>query len=115
MLLTITALLLSGNEFEEAMETPPEQPPVSVTDTLNVVLKEIIISRQRAYKTTMTEDYDKLEDVNVRGRLRMAIEVRLGEKEILALAADEIEQRLLPDGIEANGERKATHVKRRKY
>ena len=115
MLLTISALLFGIDEFEQAMETPPERPPLSILDTLNLVLKKIIISRQRAYKTTMTEDYDQLRDATVQGRHRMAIEVRLGEKEILASATKEIEKRLSVDGNEANAESNAAHVKRRKY
>ena len=115
MVLTITALLLNPNEFEQAMEEPPEHPPLSMKSTLDLVLKEIIVTRRSAYKTTIAEDYGLLNDTTLQRRHRMAIEVRLGEKEILALAANAIEQQAPANGKESNEEENAGHVKRRKY
>ena len=43
--------------------------------------------RQRADKSTLAEDAALLRDLTVQGRQRIAVKVRLGEKEILALAA----------------------------
>ena len=73
-----------------------------MTTILNLVLREIIATRQQAYETTIAEDHGLLEDVTIQGRRRMAIEVRLGEKEILAMAAEEINNRspaLNPEGV----------------
>ena len=65
----------------------PDQPPLSLLPTLDLVLKESVSHRQRAYRSTLAEETALLEDLTVRGRQRMAVEVRLGEKEILAMAA----------------------------
>ena len=65
--------------------------PPSLLTTLGSVLKEIIFRKQKAYKETMEEDVALLDDSTVLGRRRMAIEVRLGEKEILAMAALQVD------------------------
>lgn len=115
MIFTITALLLSFDDFNRAMDERPESPPSSMLTTLDLVLKEIITSRQKAYKTTIAEDRDLLNDTTVQGRRRMAIEVRLGEKEILALAANQIDKKFPSHGQEANEQKNADHAKRRKF
>ena len=68
-----------------------EQPPFSLLPTLDLVLK-IISHRQRAYRSTLAEDTALLEDLTVRGRQRMAVEVRLGEKKQLAMAAFQVDE-----------------------
>jgi len=114
MILTITALLLNPDDIEQAMEESPEQPPSSMLTTLDLVLREIVTSRQKAYKTTIAEDYGKSNDVTLQRRHKMAIEVRLGEKEILALAASEIDKRISSHTGEANHDVNADHAKRQK-
>ena len=89
LILTITALLLDTDAAKRALagiEAPNKAPLVLLT-TLGLILKEIISHRQKAYTTTLEEDLALLEDLTIQGRQRMAIEVRLGEKEILAMAA----------------------------
>ena len=66
--------------------------PQSLLTTLGLVLNEIISHKQRAYQTTMEEDIALLNESTVLGRRRMAIEVRLGEKEILAMAALRVDE-----------------------
>ena len=105
------ALLLDADDFEQSMEERPEILPPAMSNTINDVLKEIISSRQKAYKTTIAEDYDLLNDVAIPLRRRMAIEVRLGEKEILALAADHVDKKIPGHGQEADDQESA---KRRK-
>lgn len=76
LVLTITALLLDTEQFEQGLEEPPEHPPPSMQRTLGFVLKKVVSSRQSSYKTTIAEDYAILDDPTVHGRRRMAIEVR---------------------------------------
>lgn len=116
LLLTITALLLDAADYEKAVvaDEPLDQPPAAMRRTLCQVFKSIITKRTEAYQTTIAEDIRLLADPSVQGRRRMATEVRLGEKEILALAADEIDNqlaRLLQAQNQANN---SNNVKRRK-
>ena len=48
------------------------------------VLKAIVSKRTKQYATSIAEDEDLLAKADMKGRLRMAIEVRLGEKRLLA-------------------------------
>ena len=91
---TITAFLLDTDAAKKAttkMKMPKKLPP-SLLTTLGLVLNEIISHKQKAYKTSMEEDIALLDDSTVLGRRRMAIEVRLGEKEILAMAALRVDE-----------------------
>jgi len=53
------------------------------------VLALVVCARARQYSTSMAEDKSFLKDGTLSKRIRMAIEMRLGEKEILAEAATE--------------------------
>lgn len=114
LILTITALLLNAEDLREALEKPPEKPPQSVTRSLNSVLKKVIFSRQNSYTTTIAEDANLLDDPTIQGRHRMAVAVRLGEKEILAMAGDEVERRIAKTGVPAREDQENSQVKRRK-
>ncbi len=115
-MLTITALLLDAEDFKAALGNSPEKPPQPVLMSLNLVLKKIISSRQSAYSTTIAEDAALLDDPTVQGRrrMRMAIQVRLGEKEILAMANDEVERRITKLDLKAREEEDTNQIKRRK-
>lgn len=76
LILTIVALLLDDEELEQVPEEPLETVPTSMQHRLNLVLKKIVASRQKSYKTTIAEDYALLGNSAVQGRRRMAIEVR---------------------------------------
>lgn len=76
LILTVVALLLDREEFEQVPEEPLETVPASMQHRLNLVLKKIVASRQKSYKTTIAEDYALLGNSAVQGRRRMAIEVR---------------------------------------
>ena len=115
LVLTITALLSEDEDFKEALEDPPGRPPSHLRMPLALVLRRIISSRQSAYKTTIAEDTALLGDATVQGRRRMAIEVRLGEKEILALASDEIEKRIVKHQSAIGEEQGVSHFKRRRF
>lgn len=100
LILTITALLLDTDAAKQALAgiEAPNQPPLVLLTTLGAILKEIISHRQKAYRTTLAEDVALLEDLTIRGRQRMAIEVRLGEKEILAMAALRVDETIADIG-----------------
>ena len=115
LVLTITALLSEDEDFKEALEDPPGRPPSHLRMPLALVLRKIISSRQSAYKTTIAEDAALLEDATVQGRRRMAIEVRLGEKEILALVSDEIEKRIVKYQSANGEEQDVSQFKRRRF
>ncbi|KAL2038519.1 hypothetical protein N7G274_008858 [Stereocaulon virgatum] len=114
LVFTITALLLDSEDFMEALDDPPAQLPTYLRIPLALVLRKVISLRQSAYRTTIAEDITLLDDADLQGRRRMAIEVRLGEKEILAKAADEIEQRIARMDPATEQDQIASHAKRRK-
>ena len=99
----------------EALEDTPEQSPTFLRMPLALVLRKVISLRQDAYWTTIAEDATLLEDADLQIRRRMAIEVRLGEKEILAKAADEVEQRIARMESAAEQDQIASHAKRRRF
>ena len=115
LVLTITALLSEDEDFKGAPEDPPGRPPSHLRMPLALVLRKIILSRQSAYKTTIAEDTALMGDATVQGRRRMAIEVRLGEKEILALASEEIEKRIIKQQAAAGEEQDVSQFKRRRF
>lgn len=112
LILTITALLLDKDAAKQAIARtrPPKQPPLHLLTTLSLVLKEIISDRQKAYKTTLAEDIALLHDLTVQGRRRIAIEVRLGEKEVLSMAALRVDDAI----ADIREDETTSHVKRRK-
>ena len=57
------------------------------------LLHEVIRCRQNDYIKSIAEDVKALQDDKIQGRHRMAIKVRLGEKEILALSSDFVNQK----------------------
>lgn len=113
LILTITALLLDADAAKQSIVRTPKQPPPLLLTTLGLVLKEIISQRQKAYKTTSAEDIALLEDPSVQGRKRMAIEVRLGEKEILDMAALQVDETIADIHSLSRAEEEKSHVKKR--
>ena len=57
------------------------------------ILREVLHDRQTQYPTSLMNDVKLLQDKSIKGRHRMAIEVRLGEKRILAEALAHLENR----------------------
>lgn len=60
-----------------------------------LILKKIIILHMNTYQTTIAEDAVLLQHSTLQRRTRMAVEIRLGEKEILAAALHYVEKRLV--------------------
>ena len=76
----------------------PEEP--RFTSRMKSALKEILLERLKSYSTTMADDQVALQDNNLTKRLFMAIEVRLGEKEIIAQCLDSLQRQLDDDNDE---------------
>jgi SET domain-containing protein 6 len=86
LLLTIQALATDpkDNDQLQSMNKAPTRPTSTLVSEL---LFAILEDRLQEYKTTIAEDQAVLNDDSLPLRRRQAIEVRLGEKEILARAA----------------------------
>ena len=73
------------------------------------VMARAIATRQGQYATSIQQDEEMLRNPAVQGRLRMAVEVRVGEKyllqESLAFANEQVEQHRQP--VEESGDRPA--------
>ena len=112
----MTTLLLDTADYEKAVASPqvPDRPPAYMRMSLLTILKSIIAKRTEAYRTIIAEDTTLLTDKNVSGRHRMAVEVRLGEKEILVMAAHEADQRLAKLQELQNETNGSTNPKKRK-
>ncbi|KAL9102901.1 MAG: hypothetical protein Q9163_001993 [Psora crenata] len=118
--LTIVALLMDKAKFDEEEVAPftlwdIDTHPIP-TDVYHV-LRDVIMQRQRTYATTIAQDAEMLKHNALQKRHRMAVEVRLGEKEILAVGLDNINnwiaERALQDKPE--GKHDIEPTKRRKF
>lgn len=89
--LVIHACVIDQEAFEEEMRIKEAPEEVLFDLDTALVLKEILIQRRHSYGTSIAEDVFLLQNESIRGRTRMAVEVRLGEKEILAAALDSVE------------------------
>ena len=54
------------------------------------ILEAVLVGRSAQYRTTASDDEELLRDVLLQGRYRMAVEVRLGEKNLLVEALEEV-------------------------
>lgn len=86
-----------------ANETPEEP---RFTCKMGVALREVLLTHLKSYKTTIAEDTALLQDDRLSRRLRMAVEVRLGEKELVAVALDGLQRQMeaLFDGLQGTDE-----------
>ena len=92
--LVIHACLLSQEAFEEEMNAREAPDETSFDLGTALVLRKVLSQRRTSYGTSIAEDVALLQDESVKGRTRMAVEVRLGEKEILAAAIDSVEKQI---------------------
>ncbi len=88
--LLIYACIMDQETFEKEMKVKkvPDKAPFDIDTAL--LLRKIFIQRRDLYRTSIAEDVTLLQSNSVEGRTKMAIEVRLGEKEILAAALDSV-------------------------
>lgn len=94
LILLIHAYTMNWDTFNaatKASEIPNEMP---LNRDVALVLMKIIVGRFKSYNTSVAEDVVLLRDSELDDRHRMAIEVRLGEKEILAAALDCVRARV---------------------
>jgi hypothetical protein len=87
----LDVLSMDGTSLEyeiEADEAPGESEFTLETAQL---LTQVLTERRNDYKTTIAEDVALLRDNALPKRHRMAIEVRLGEKEIIATALNSLQ------------------------
>ena len=75
----------------DANETPEEP---RFTRETGVALREVLLTHLKSYKTTIAEDTARLQDDHLSRRLRMAVEVRRGEKELVAVALDGLQHQM---------------------
>lgn len=94
LILVIHAFTMNRDTFNAVTRAGeiPNQMPVNLD--VGLVLMKIIVGRLKSYSTSIAEDVVLLRDSDLDGRHRMAIEVRLGEKEILAAALDCVKARI---------------------
>lgn len=82
------------------------------------VLLEVLETRLGAYESGVEEDEALLRDQTVRGRRRIAVEVRLGEKKIIVGALAKVREWMRPDSAKRtetdapDGERAGKRAKR---
>ena len=93
--------------------TAAKPPKPQVNLAVASALGKVIRSRQNDYATSIAEDRVLLQEKEIQGRRRMAIEVRLGEKEILAAALDYIDKRIgsLTEDAMTQGDRPSKKAK----
>lgn len=85
--LILTIVVLSASRANVVSMKKLRMPPEPRLNLLIVeILSKIIKDRQHDYSTSMAEDRELLLNGEMPPRKRMAIEIRLGEKEILAAA-----------------------------
>ena len=88
------------NAYADGEASEPPSPKFGFS-TASVV-KQIILRQLDDYSTSIAEDAFLLQDSAVQGRRRIAIEVRLGEKEILASALQSVEEKLRSPSVESS-------------
>lgn len=88
------------------------------SEAVGRVLREVLETRLRAYKGSVKDDETILLDHALRGRKRMAVEVRLGEKKIIAGSLAKMREWVRPESSKRiemdapDGERAGKRVKR---
>ena len=92
--LFIDTLTMDSMTLEEELKASeaPEEPRITL-DVMKV-LKQVLLVRRNDYKTTLAEDVTMLEQQNLPKRRRMAVDVRLGEKEIIAGVLDGLQHQI---------------------
>jgi len=82
LVLLLRVLLAGQTEYKKLKSLSEERDALLWVDIANVMV-EVATRRIKQYMTSVEEDESMLQDSNIHGRRKAAIEVRLGEKEIL--------------------------------
>ncbi|KAF8533624.1 SET domain protein [Trichophaea hybrida] len=91
VLVIVRTLLLSTSEFERYRDNG-KHPKSLLTEDVALILTRVLEARLKDYPTTIEEDENILAEDQVQGREYAAVEVRLGEKQILVGVSDHLKQ-----------------------
>lgn len=94
LMLLLYTFVMDRDTFQKAKSAGKVPPELRLNLEMCLALKKIIIWHMNTYQTSIAEDAVLLQSSALQRRARMATEVRLGEKEILAAALDYVEKRL---------------------
>ena len=115
LVLLLKTLLARKDEYKKLAVLEKKRETQLVVETAKV-MAEVLKARVKEYKTSIAEDKELLQKESIQGRRRMAVEVRLGEKEVLQEAQAYASSLVLaapPDAVAQNGPDEP-NVKRRK-
>ncbi|KAI9722093.1 MAG: hypothetical protein M1828_004907 [Chrysothrix sp. TS-e1954] len=82
LVLFLKTLLAEPEEYKRVSKLDEQRQSQLMID-VGRIMAEVLRRRVDQYKSSITEDTELLRDQTIQGRRRMAIEVRLGEKEVL--------------------------------
>ena len=87
--------MLTANEIDyKSLRSAKKVPEPEMDVKIASVLRKVIIKRQEEYCTSVAQDAMLLRNAELNARHRMAIEVRLGEKEILAATLQYLDRQI---------------------
>ena len=92
-LLQVMQLLTANDIAFKDMKSAKKPPAPMITPVIARVLGKALLNRQNEYSTSIAQDHILLQNPEIHGRHRMAIEIRLGEKEIIAAASHYLVQK----------------------
>ena len=84
---------MDANSFK-ALMIADKPPKPQVNRAVISVLGKAIRNRRNDYATSIAEDNVLLQDPEIQGRRRMAVDVRLGEKQILGAALAFVDRKI---------------------
>lgn len=93
VLVIVNTVLLTPDDFQR-YKAANKLPKAKLTEASAEVLGAVLEARLREYPTTLEEDQRLLVGESLKGRERAAVEVRLGEKQILVAAYKELNRRV---------------------
>lgn len=102
LMLLVYTFAMDRDSFQRAKSAGKAPNELRLNLEMALALKKIIIWHMNTYQTSLAEDTVLLQSSALTRRARMAIEIRLGEKEILAAALHHVEKRLAALGQPLN-------------
>lgn len=95
LMLLVYTFVMDRDSFRSAKSAGKVPNDLRLNLDMALALKKIIIWHMNTYQTSLAEDAVLLQYSALERRVRMAVEIRLGEKEILATALQYVEKRLV--------------------
>ncbi len=90
----LDVLSMDSNSLEHEIEADEAPEKSELTLEAAQLLTQVLTERRKDYKTTIAEDVALLHDNAMPKRHRMAIHVRLGEKEIIATTLNSMQNHI---------------------